>query len=125
SFELDSKEDIQGDISANIQHIAYQLISSDEVDLKIVLNLQCQLFKPVVFYAIEDIQELEGIEEEESNQAKISVYFKQPNDSLWEIAKRYRITMEEVISQNDIENQENIPNYTPIIISKSNTMPVK
>lgn len=63
--------------------------------------------------------------EEESKEAKISVYFKQADDSLWEIAKRYRITIEEILYQNEIANKDNIPDYTPIIISKKDTYTLK
>lgn len=119
NFDLDSSGEITGEAFASISHIGSQLIGTDEIDLKIILDIQCQLFKPVVFYAIDHIEPLEEVQEEESKEAKISVYFKQPEDSLWEIAKRYQITMEEVIGQNDIQDQDNIPNYTPIIIAKN------
>lgn len=125
SFDLDSTGEITGDAFASIQHIGFQLIGSDEIDLKIILDIQCKLFKPVVFYAIDNIEQLAEVQEEESKDARISVYFKQPEDSLWKIAKRYRITMEEVIGQNDIQDQNSIPNYTPIIIAKNDKYTLK
>jgi LysM repeat protein len=124
-FELDTENEVYGDVSANIHHLGYQLLSADEIELKVTLDIQCQIFKPVIFHAINDIEELSEIMEEESKEAKISVYFKQPNDSLWEIAKRYRITIEEVLSQNDIPDQDNIPNFKPIIISKKDRYTLK
>lgn len=125
AFDLDLKEEVNGDVSVSIHPISFQLVGNDEVDLKIVLDIQCQLFKPVGFYCINEIEELAEVQQEESNEAKISVYFKQPNDSLWEIAKRYGVTMEEISSENQIEDQENIANYTPIIIAKNNKYSLK
>lgn len=121
-FDFDLKEDVKADVLIKVHHIGSQLLGDDEIELKIVLDMQCQLFQSTEFYYINEIEELAETQEEESNQAKISVYFKQPNDSLWEIAKRYRITMEEIISQNQIEDQENIPNYTPIIIARNSKL---
>jgi LysM repeat protein len=46
------------------------------------------------------------------------VYFKQPDDTLWEIAKRYRVTTQEIMIQNNIGDKDPIPNYTPLIIIK-------
>lgn len=117
-LDLDVKGEVYGDVWANIQHMDYQVLNPHEIELKIVLGIQCQLFKPIVFTIINDIEELTEIMEEESKEARISVYFKQPDDSLWEIAKRYRITIEDILYQNEIANSENIPDYTPIIISK-------
>ena len=117
-LDLDVKGEVYGDVWANIQHMDYQVLNPHEIELKIMLGIQCQLFKPIVFTIINDIEELTEIMEEESKEARISVYFKQPDDSLWEIAKRYRITIEDILYQNEIANSENIPDYTPIIISK-------
>mgnify|MGYP000894736972 CR=1 FL=1 len=123
--DLDVKGEIYGDAWANIQHLNYQLLNAHEIEFKIILGIQCQLFKPIVFTIINDIEELTEIMEEESKEAKISVYFKQADDSLWEIAKRYRITIEEILYQNEIADKDNIPDYTPIIISKKDTYTLK
>lgn len=124
-FHVEEVADVFGDVFTNIRHMSYQVVGPNEIEVKMVLDIQSQLFKPVTVYAISEIEELPLEEEEESKDAKINVYFKQPSDSLWEIAKRYGVTIEDVLKQNDIKDQDQIPNYAPIIISKKSQYMLK
>ena len=45
---------------------------------------------------------------EEENDYKMFMYFVKPGDSVWEIAKRFKVPMEDVVSLNNLENPEKI-----------------
>lgn len=117
AFEVEEDGELKGDVIPSIHHMGYQLLNPDEVEVKCTIDLKCQLFKPVDFFAVQDVEVLDAYEED-SKEARISVYFKQPDDTLWEIAKRYRVTTQEIMIQNDIGDKDPIPNYTPLIIIK-------
>lgn len=118
-FALESNKEMDGDVAAYIHRMEYELVNSNEIELKILVDINCQLFKPVVFEVINEIEELE-FQEEENDQAKISVYFKQPEDTLWDIAKRYRIKIEDILKQNDMKDKAQLEDFSPLIIFKKN-----
>jgi LysM repeat protein len=51
-------------------------------------------------------------------QSSIVVYFIQPDDNLWKIAKRFNTTIEELVRINNIEDPENLAVGDKVIISR-------
>ncbi len=46
----------------------------------------------------------------------IAVHYVQPNEALWDIAKKYLTSPEQILEDNNIENEEELKSYTPLII---------
>jgi LysM repeat protein len=63
-----------------------------------------------------DVEEVEPAEKRE--QPSIVVYFIQPGDNLWKIAKRFNTTIEELVKANNIEDPENLAPGDKLIISR-------
>lgn len=64
----------------------------------------------------EYIKDIEEIEEEDSKKASVTIYTIQKGDTLWNLAKKYKTTVDTLISLNDIEDPEVIYEGDKIII---------
>ena len=67
---------------------------------------------------IEIISEIEETEIDKKNRPSITIYMVQKEDKLWDIAKRYNTTMEEIILTNDISTPSSLMPGEKIIIEK-------
>jgi len=47
----------------------------------------------------------------------IIIHYVQPDEELWDIAKKYLSSPEQIMADNNIKSKEEIKNYTPLIIS--------
>ncbi len=54
------------------------------------------------------IENVTNDELEEENEYKMCIYFVRPGDTIWKIAKNFRVCMNDIISVNSIENPEKI-----------------
>ena len=54
------------------------------------------------------IDNIESKEPEEENEYKMFMYFVKPGDSVWKIAKKFRVCMQDIISVNNLENPDKI-----------------
>ena len=48
----------------------------------------------------------------------IKAYYKQPGDALWDIAKNNSTTIDKILKDNQIEKEESVEDYTPLVIIK-------
>ena len=56
----------------------------------------------------EEVVETKEIEVEEKEEHSIIIYFVKPGDTLWNIAKRYKSTVENIKQINNIEDEDKI-----------------
>lgn len=71
-------------------------ITSDRVEVKYILHLFCQNVQMGTESLVSDVQRQPA----EPMEAGIVVYFTQPDESLWDIAKRYRVSRESLQRMN-------------------------
>ena len=55
---------------------------------------------------------------DKSNQPSLTVYFVKDGDTLWNIAKRYNVLVEDIVKINGIENENEIMPGDKLIIPK-------
>ena len=88
-------------IDMNIEHCSYSMVSAKGVEVRFVIGLVTrvsnQVALPVIIKALE--QPLD--EKRLMSQPSITIYFTQPGDTLWKIAKKYYTTVNEL--KRDIE----------------------
>ena len=60
------------------------------------------------FKKISVIENVETIELEDENSYKMIVYFVKPEDTAWSIAKTFRVPVQRILEQNEIENENSI-----------------
>lgn len=81
------------------------VMPDESIEVKIDLNLLVDISKNVEINIINDIQ----LEENRDNEIySIIIYFVKPGDTLWNIAKRFRSTVEDIVKINGIEDENKI-----------------
>lgn len=75
-------------------------------------------YKPV---NLELIDSLEMEEYEDKSKYGMSIYFVKKGDTLWKIAKRFRTTVDEIVSANNIEDPNKINVGEQLFIPKYNS----
>ncbi|NLA83508.1 MAG: DUF3794 domain-containing protein [Clostridiales bacterium] len=101
------------------EQLNHTLISQEEAELKITLLCRAEIMKTVE----KDV--ITGVEETEKKQGKeegIYIYFVQPEDTLWSIAKKYNTTIAGIRELNDLDEEEPAPG-TRLLIYKKLEMP--
>ncbi|MFZ5968807.1 MAG: DUF3794 and LysM peptidoglycan-binding domain-containing protein [Bacillota bacterium] len=111
-------EAMNADIDLYVNDVDYSLINPQQIEVKFQLGTACTVTKKT------QMQVLIGAEEsgeivDVSKQPSITIYFVQPGDTLWKIAKRYNTTVSDLIETNDIQNPNMITSGDRIIVQKT------
>lgn len=97
--------DMQTDIEVSIDHIGFNLLSSNEIEFRFLLSFNTLVTDDKQTDIVTDILFNEFSKEELESIPSMVVYIVQPNDTLWNIAKRYNISIEDLREINDIEEE--------------------
>lgn len=116
-----AKIDMIPEVSCEIEHSDYEKASAKEVDVKIIVESSAKVFYKYNTDLIKNVQETE-IEENVKNMPSLTIYFVQPHDTLWKIAKKYYTTIDDILSLNEIENQDSIQPGMKLLIPKKSFM---
>ena len=101
--EISSKSTIQTSVDVSKKDIV--ITSADTVDMKIELAFKVNCSNET------DIKIIDNITEDESRSVEkysIVIYYTKPGDTLWNIAKRFGSTVEEIVKINNIEDSDKI-----------------
>ena len=94
------------------------MIDSDEIEVKIIINLNALVLKGMKTGIIRGIEEKELDREKLSSMPGIVGYQVQPGDTLWDIAKKFYTTIETIVQLNHLEDREIRPRDTLILMKK-------
>ncbi len=94
---------IQTSLEVNAQN--FIIMPDDNVDINVDLNFIVNTSKNIVINIIDDVEEIEN---REQNPYSIIIYFVKPGDSLWQIAKRFKSTIDDIVKVNKIEDPNKI-----------------
>ena len=83
----------------------FVIMQDSSIDIKIDFKFNINIVKESNINIIENIKEEEGVSKEVFS---IIIYYTKLGDTLWNIAKRFGSTVEEIASINNIENEERI-----------------
>lgn len=115
--EVDDSE-IDIEIDNIIKDIKYEKINETEVEVEVLTqnNININRIKKfsIVTKAVETDEEIDM-----ESRPSITIYIVQKDDTLWDIAKRYNTTTEELIKTNEILSPENIMPGEKLIIEKN------
>ncbi|NMA95003.1 MAG: DUF3794 domain-containing protein [Clostridiales bacterium] len=109
NIHMDCESDVK------IESTSSNIKNPNEIDLKIVLNVETKVVEKM------DIDVIIGLEEKElpsGQRSGIYVYFAKPEDNLWSIAKRYNTTMEHIARSNTLSEDGDIEAGSRIIVYK-------
>ena len=85
-----------------VQNCTYTLTGSDSVTLQIELLLSGQVLRQTVCTLLTDVQIDPESRLPDDGQYALRLYFGQPGESLWEIAKRYHTAESAIREENDV-----------------------
>lgn len=111
-------EDMECDVDLETVNCSFSMTSSKEVEIRLSVGVSVkairQLSVNTVTKAVEQaLEDKRGI-----NQPSLTIYFTQPGDTLWKVAKKYAVTSEEVRKYNDIPESGEISDGLQIIIPR-------
>lgn len=112
----DLGKDIMIDTETNLESLKYNL-KDEDLFIDAVVKNQIFINRERKINTISDIEET-GELIDKKNRPSIIVYIVQNGDKLWDIAKRYNSTVEEIIESNNIISPSNLMPGEKIIIEK-------
>lgn len=107
------------DMDCTVEQLSVNLMGSGEVEVKAVLAFNCFQKEPVQIQNIESAEFRPMDTEELESRPGIVGYFVQQGDTLWNLAKKYNTTVENIKEVNYME-KEGISKGDKILIFKQN-----
>lgn len=104
-------------LHTDLEQLSTTMVDSNEIEVKIVLNLNALILNRQQEYIIREIEEHPLNMEKIQSMPGITVYMVQPGDTLWDIAKSFYTTVEDICQLNGLEEQE-VPAYRPLLLVK-------
>jgi hypothetical protein len=110
---VDSRMDCQSEAAA--EHVSFTLLAQDEVELKIAVLCKTSVNRTIEKDVIIGADEAEKAA---SRGAGIYIYFVQPGDNLWAIAKKYNTTITNILKYNTLEEESKLAPGSKLMIFK-------
>lgn len=110
-------ESMRANVDVQVNNVDYSLVNAEQLELKVNIGAHCTITNKQDMEVVVDISESEE-EVDISKRPSMTIYYVQPGDSLWKIAKRYHTTVKELVETNDIVNPDMIMPGDQIIIQK-------
>ncbi len=114
-------DDMFYNINGYIDNISFDMMSERETEVKVTCIFDVTVFRNMRTDFLTDITTDENCKN--ISNAEIIIYTVQRGDSLWDIAKKYSTTMEDITMLNTIENPEKLVAGEKLLIFK--TVPKK
>ncbi|MFA5523489.1 MAG: SPOCS domain-containing protein [Tissierellales bacterium] len=112
------EDELDIEVSNDLEQISYKRINSREVELEATVNNYVSVNRikkiNIITEAIDTGDTIDRV-----SRPSITIYIVQKDDTIWDIAKRYNTTVEDIIKANDIVSPENIMPGEKIIIDKN------
>lgn len=96
------------DAKVFVNNIGYTISGSDAVDLRFIIDISLKMVKNERVKLIKTIERCEGSDNTNNGMNNYVIYFVQCGDTLWNIAKRYRTTVDAIVSNNNIPDPDKI-----------------
>ena len=89
------------DFNLIVDNLEYDLRDNGHLDIKLVLKIICENICPLNLNLISKIEQTEN---KNIPIASLVIYYVQPGDTLWKIAKRFKTTVELIKSSNNLKD---------------------
>ena len=106
------------EVKLTAEHVNYSLNSANDAEVRFVLSADTRVVKSSTVSVITDVSLDEEARIDKSQQPSITIYFAQAGDNLWDIAKRYHTTIEEIAAVNKLDPVSEIPAAQQLLIPK-------
>ncbi len=111
------EENMDCDVKVEVAHAGYNLTMSGEVEVRASLILSAKAVRSKTVHMLTDAR----IDDEAQEQMRhgIIIYFASGSDELWDIAKKYQITVEELKELNKLEEESRPKKGCQLLIPNS------
>ena len=101
----------------NVISIEYKLTENKSLEISTSINFICNLYKTQKLGLIENIQADEENEILKDKNSALTLYYAEPNEKIWDIAKKYFVSESLIKEENDLsDSQETIETKTMLMI---------
>jgi len=97
------EENMKAEVNLDVQNVSYIVVTPSEVELKVVIEAEGRVMENKSMHLVVAAEEVVEVKEEKKK-GNIIIYIVQEGDTLWDIAKRYRVSLEDVKNLNQIED---------------------
>lgn len=97
-------KNISCDARASITNISYRIINPNEVEIKAELKLSAVIYEKSEYKFITDVSAEEEIQKNDEDQVALTIYYAQPGESIWNIARNYNTSVEAIKRENDLKD---------------------
>jgi hypothetical protein len=112
------KQDMACEAGLDVEHCNYSMVSGNEVEIRLVMSLNVKVVSESVIPLVVRVNETPIDSKLLENQPSITIYFTKPGDSLWNIAKRYYTTVDDLRNTNNINDRDGINPGQQVIIPR-------
>jgi hypothetical protein len=105
-------------LRADLEQLSTTMADSNDIEIKVVLNLNALVLNCMEENIITAVEEKEVDREKKNRMPGIICYQVQEGDSLWEIARNFFTTMEEIRELNQLEGEELTPQSSLILVKR-------
>lgn len=78
-------------------------VSGADIDLRMDLLMGLICFNRIEVPVMDNIEILEDNPKADTKNSSLTIYYADPNERVWDIAKRYNTSVEDIVSQNNLE----------------------
>jgi len=111
--------DMEVDIEGLIDHTGFNMLSDREMELRFLISFNTKVFELKESGVITDVNFADMDKAFLDKMPSMIIYVVQKGDTLWNIAKEYNTSIEELIDVNEIENPDKIyPGQKMLILKK-------
>lgn len=111
------KESMEADVELFVEEVNYDIVNGEQVEIKVSIGATCEAYCNKVIDVISNIEELEE-DINLTSRPSLTIYYMQPEDTLWKVAKKYHTTVQKIMETNKIEDPMTVKSGDHIIIEK-------
>ena len=104
-------------LKTDLEQLSTTMVDSNEIEVKAAVSLNVLVMRQEEAVIIDRVEEKPLDMEKIRNMPGITVYMVKPGDTLWDIAKRFYTTVDEIRSLNELED-EKVSACQPLLLVK-------
>ena len=105
-------------LQADLEQLSTSMIDSNEIEIKAVISLNVLVLQCEKRMIISKIEEQPLDMDKIQVMPGITVYIVKSGDTMWDIAKRFYTTVEEICGLNELENETVVPGQPLLLVKK-------
>lgn len=113
----DIKDDNIYDVNARLEQLSVMMLDSEEIEVKTGISVNAIVFNKINTRIINDVEVSDFDKKEIQSMPSVIGYIVKPNETLWDIAKKFRTTRLDLIELNGLED-EYVRSGDKILITK-------